>query len=209
MYILNGTPECPRLSNNETYIHHNEIVSVTQDLSLEAVKRAQNSRRVVLLAVKTGALPTAKIARDVFAKERPDATYDTIKVKTMEGMSSTGILEIIEAPKKPEQLKGALVVVKDDILDTALTYNGLRDVLKETYGAQDVLGSFLLRKYGTQLQEVDEENTISGILIADEFVVGWGLDFNGLYRPFNHIVTCHTDEARLGQPKIAQHEIPS
>ena len=72
------------------------------------------------------------------------------------------------------------VLVLDDILDTGLTLKAVKDRLLEVGGATSVKSCVLLSKNKDRSVEVEADYT--GFHIRDEFVVGYGLDFDGRYR---------------------------
>lgn len=67
----------------------------------------------------------------------------------------------------------------DDILDTGRTLKAVKDRLS-AMGASMVNTAVLLSKEKERAEEV-EANYVA-FNIADEFVVGYGLDYKGLYR---------------------------
>ena len=73
----------------------------------------------------------------------------------------------------------ALEVLIDDILDTGRTMKHLVEHLK-TLGTASVRTAVLLRKKGRQ--EVAIEPDFVGFEIPNEFVVGYGLDYDDEYR---------------------------
>ena len=76
-----------------------------------------------------------------------------------------------------ESLRGSHVLIVDDVLDSGRTITRLRTMAEEA-GAASVVVCVLLRK--ETAPEVPCEYV--GFDIPDEFVVGYGLDYNGLYR---------------------------
>ncbi len=76
-------------------------------------------------------------------------------------------------------LAGRDVLLIDDILDTGKTLTRVVARLIDR-GAQSVKVAVLLRKVGRQ--EVPFEPDFVGFTIPDQFVVGYGLDFNDEYR---------------------------
>jgi hypoxanthine phosphoribosyltransferase len=87
--------------------------------------------------------------------------------------------------KQMGDLKGRHVVLLDDILDSGQTIRSVVPILKDL-GAASVRVCVLLRKdrpeaKGTQCDYV-------GFDIPDEFVVGYGLDFDDLYRNLPEVV---------------------
>ncbi len=81
-------------------------------------------------------------------------------------------------------VRGRHVLLLDDILDTGQTLKHLvRHLLGQ--GALSVKICVLLRKTGKQVHAVDVD--FVGFEIPDDFVVGYGLDFNDEYRNLPHI----------------------
>ena len=76
-------------------------------------------------------------------------------------------------------LRGRDVVILDDIFDTGNTMVGLYEALRE-FEPRSVRSAVLLWK--TARSEVDMEPDYYGFKIPDEFVVGYGLDYNDEYR---------------------------
>ncbi len=79
----------------------------------------------------------------------------------------------------PSDLGGAHVLLVDDILDTGRTLALVKAIIAEKEPAS-LRVCVLLRKSGRQ--ESDLEPDYVGFEIPDEFVVGYGLDFDGYYR---------------------------
>jgi hypoxanthine phosphoribosyltransferase len=76
------------------------------------------------------------------------------------------------------------VLLLDDILDTGQTLKHLVQHLHEQ-GALTVKVGVLLRKHGRQLHPVRVD--FVGFEIPDEFVVGYGLDYNDEYRQLPYV----------------------
>jgi hypoxanthine phosphoribosyltransferase len=92
-------------------------------------------------------------------------------------------------------LHGRRVVLVDDILDSGQTIRLVQSVLRQQ-GAASVKTCVLLRKNRPATRDVEIDYV--GFDIPDEFVVGYGLDFDNYYRNLPNIVTLKTDvlEAR-------------
>ncbi|MEZ6127174.1 MAG: hypoxanthine phosphoribosyltransferase [Planctomycetaceae bacterium] len=87
-------------------------------------------------------------------------------------------------------LKGRDVVVLDDIFDTGNTMVGLYEAVRQ-FQPNSVRSAVLLWK--TSRTEVAIEPDYYGFKIPDEFVVGYGLDYNDEYRhlPFIGVMEDH------------------
>jgi hypoxanthine phosphoribosyltransferase len=81
-------------------------------------------------------------------------------------------------------VRGRHVLLLDDILDTGQTLKHLVQHLHDQ-GALTVKVGVLLRKRGRQVHPVRVD--FVGFEIPDEFVVGYGLDFNDEYRQLPYV----------------------
>jgi len=91
------------------------------------------------------------------------------------GTSSTGRVTLPWG--LPEDIEGQQILLIDDILDTGLTLKSLREKLLEA-GANSVKTCVLLRKESAAHLDAD----YVGFDIPDYFVIGYGLDLDGLHR---------------------------
>jgi len=83
-------------------------------------------------------------------------------------------------------LRGRHVLLVDDILDSGGTIRMVRELLAGS-GAASLRTCVLLRKDRPAARDVQVDYV--GFEIPDEFVVGYGLDFNDYYRNLPDIVT--------------------
>ena len=98
------------------------------------------------------------------------------------GTSSSGKVEIIHDIR--EEITEADVLIVDDILDTGRTLAFTKKLLLER-GARSVRSCVLLDKKAHRAIEFEAD--YAGFPIADHFVVGYGLDYDNLYRELPHI----------------------
>lgn len=83
-------------------------------------------------------------------------------------------------------LRGRHVLLIDDILDSGRTIQLIQPMLQE-HGPASVKTCVLLRKDRPSARQVHVDYV--GFEIPDEFVVGYGLDYNDYYRNLPDIVT--------------------
>ena len=86
-------------------------------------------------------------------------------------------------------VRGRHVLLLDDILDTGQTLSRLVQHLL-AQGALSVKVGVLLRKQGRQVHDVRAD--FVGFDIPDEFVVGYGLDYNDEYRQLPYVAVLPT-----------------
>lgn len=95
---------------------------------------------------------------------------------------SSGVVKIIKDLDEP--LEGRNVLVVEDIVDTGRTISYLMELLKGR-GAADVKLCTLLDK--PERRVVDVKADYTGFQIPDEFVVGYGMDYDQRYRNLPYI----------------------
>ncbi len=98
------------------------------------------------------------------------------------GTSSSGQVKIIHDIR--EDIAGSNILLVDDILDTGHTLFSTKKLLIER-GAKSVHTCVLLDKKARRAVEFEADYV--GFSIDDHFVVGYGLDYNNLYRELPHI----------------------
>ena len=81
-------------------------------------------------------------------------------------------------------IKGKNVVVVDDIIDTGTTLKAIVGILKQK-GAKKIKTCVLLDKSSARSVEFDADYV--GVIIPNEFVVGYGLDYGEHYRNLPYI----------------------
>lgn len=96
-------------------------------------------------------------------------------------------------------LAGADVLVLDDIFDTGRTLDGLLKELRAR-GPRSLETAVLLRKTGRQEVALRPDHVV--FEIPDEFVVGYGLDYDGSFRNLPFVGVPDADDlARLAAAK--------
>ena len=98
------------------------------------------------------------------------------------GTRSTGVVRITQDLNQP--IEGQHCLLIEDIVDTGLTMEYLLRMLRLRNPASLRVAS-LLDKPSNRQVEVDIDYV--GFTIPDEFVVGYGLDLQGLYRNLPYI----------------------
>lgn len=112
-----------------------------------------------------------------------DVSLDFIALSTYAtGTTSSGEVRLLK--DLDTALDGKNVLIVEDIVDTGLTLSYLRDILRAR-GPRMLRTACLLNKPSRRKVHVDVEYI--GFTIADEFVVGYGLDYAEQYRHLPYI----------------------
>ena len=106
-----------------------------------------------------------------------------IRVSSYYGMASTGQLEFIVPLQQVVDQRDVIIV--EDIVDTGLTIHQLKAHMR-AHGASSVRVATMLFK-PNKLEYDDAKPDYVGREMTDEFVIGYGLDFDGFVRNLDAI----------------------
>ena len=132
-------------------------------------------RPLLIVGVLKGAVMVmADLAREL----RRDVEMDWMAVSSYgKSTQSSGVVRILK--DLDSELAGRHVLIVEDIVDSGLTLSWLRENL-ESRGPASVEICALLRKPDAAKVQIDAKYV--GFEIANEFVVGYGLDYAERYR---------------------------
>lgn len=135
---------------------------------------------VLLLGVLKGAtIFLSDLARALTV----DATFDFLAVSSYgKGTKSSG--EVRLTKDLDESLQGRNVILVEDILDTGLTMNYLKNMVSSRQ-PRNLRIAVLLDKPSRRVQQVHADYV--GFTIEDVFVVGYGMDYAERYRNLRDI----------------------
>lgn len=145
------------------------------------ITRDYAGKQPVAVCVLRGAIP---FYADLIRRIDLPVTMDTITVSSYGSGTVSGKLKVITDMRT--SVEGRDVLVVDDIIDSGRTSVALIEMLKER-GAKSVRTCALLDKPSRRV--VDIKGDYVGFAIPDEFVVGYGLDWNEKFRNLPHVYT--------------------
>lgn len=162
----------------EPYISHFDLQQRIKELGNE-ISHDYANNRLYLLVVLSGAY---RFAADLSGALQLETEIGFIKLHSYSGTSSTGVIHAQLPPS--EDLKDKHVLIIEDVVDTGNTLEYLMglEVLK---AAKSVKIASLLFK--PDAYKKDYPIHYQGFEIPDHFVVGYGLDYNGLGRNLNDL----------------------
>jgi hypoxanthine phosphoribosyltransferase len=132
-------------------------------------------RELTVITVLNGSLV---FMSDLMRRIQLPLRLDCLSVASYHGKAETSGEVILKQVALPD-VKGRHVLILDDILDSGHTLAAIREKL-ETAHPRSIRVCVLLSKRKQRAREVDADYL--GFEIEDEFVVGYGLDYDGRYR---------------------------
>lgn len=145
------------------------------------ITRDYAGKRPILVGILNGALIfMADLMREI---DLPLEAY-MMAASSYEGYETTGTVEII----KPldASITGRDVILVEDIVDTGITLDCLLESLQAERPASLEVCALLDKK---SRREIEVPIRYVGFEIPDEFVVGYGLDYNQNYRNLPYVAS--------------------
>lgn len=143
-------------------------------------------RSITVVAVLTGSVV---LFADLIRRLSMPQRVGVIQASSYRGGTQAG--ELLIDSKMLIDVQDRDVLLVDDIFDTGATIATLRTELLKM-GAASVATAVLLRKSRTDQHSVGPD--FVAFEIADEFVVGYGLDYLDMYRNLPYIAVLEPDE---------------
>lgn len=163
--------------------------SISSETIQDAIKNMANVMRpdlkgknILFVSVLNGSFMfTSDLMKEL---ELADSEISFLKVSSYQGTNSTGSVKEILGIN--ENLNGRNVVVLEDIIDSGHTIANIVSQLKNKGAAEIKIATLFFKPKAMQ---VDIKPEYIGMELPDTFIVGYGLDYNGLGRNFKDIYT--------------------
>ncbi|UPL49852.1 hypoxanthine phosphoribosyltransferase [Hymenobacter sublimis] len=171
------TPDHISLHNKqfEPYLSAAQLASAIQQVAAR-LNHDYHGQTPLFVAVLNGSF---MFAADLLKEITLPCEVSFIRVASYQGTSSTG--EVKEVLGLTEELAGRHVVILEDIVDTGHTMRMLLDTLAEKQPASLEVATLFLKpeclQYELPIRYV-------GLSIPNDFIVGYGLDYDGLGRNY-------------------------
>ncbi len=160
-------------------ISEQEIIDKAKELGAEITEHYKGGKAPILVALLKGSVPfLAELIKHIDL----DIEYDFMDVSSYEGTESKRDIRIIKDLDR--SITDEKILLVEDIVDTGHTLNAILKLLKNK-GAGDCKVVSLLDK--PSRREVEIEADFTGFVIPNEFVIGFGLDFNEKYRNLPYV----------------------
>jgi hypoxanthine phosphoribosyltransferase len=168
----------------EKYITEAQIQESVEKVA-QAINRDYADKKPVFLSILNGSF---MFTSDLLKRIKPACELSFLKLASYQGTSSTGKVKVLVGLN--ESLEGRDVIIVEDIVDSGHTMVKLIQQVKSHKPASVKVASFLFKpdacKIEVQLDYV-------GMRIPNDFIVGYGLDYDGLGRNYPDIYTVVKD----------------
>lgn len=164
----------------EELISEKEITEKIAEIGKTISEKYAGKKLHLICVLKGGAPFMCELAKRITC----DTTMDFMSVSSYgAGTSSSGVVKIVKDLDEP--LEGKDVLIVEDIIDSGRTLSHLIKLLKQRNPSSIALCTLLDKPDRRVVEDVHVDYV--GFQIPDEFVVGYGLDYDQLYRNLPYI----------------------
>ena len=155
------------------------VAAVAKELGGKITADYKNSNLMLVTVLKGAVVFLADLMRQIDVP----AEIDFMVVSSYgSGVKSSGVVKIVKDLDVP--LAGKDILIVEDILDSGLTLSYIKELL-ESRGPRSIRIATLLDK--PSRRKVDLQADYIGFSVPDEFVIGYGLDYDEKYRNLPYI----------------------
>lgn len=156
-----------------------ETIQKTIDRLAESLNRDLEGKNPLFLVVLNGAFI---FAADLFKRMKTDCQISFVKLSSYVGTESTSVVR--ELIGLDEVLHGRTAVIVEDIIDTGITMAETMSKLRRLEAAEVKLATLLFKPAAFQKNYPID---YIGMEIPNDFIVGYGLDYDGFGRNYPDI----------------------
>lgn len=156
------------------YIPHEKICSIVEEMA-DKMNLELADKNPLFLCILNGSF---MFAAELFKRiDLVETEISFVKLASYEGDHTTG--EVKQLIGLNEDIEGRTVIILEDIVDTGITINNIQDQLEKMNPKEVKIATLLLKPESLQ-KEVQLDYV--GLEIPNDFIVGFGLDYNGYGR---------------------------
>lgn len=159
-------------------INKSRLEKRIEELAKQIEKDYEGKNLVFIGILKGSVMFMTELAKNI----KSNVEMEFMEVSSYEGTESTGNIRINSDIRN--SIKGKDVIIVEDIIDTGRTLTFLIDYLKQKEPNSLKIAT-MLSKPSRRILELNVDYI--GFSINDEFVVGYGLDYNEKYRNLPYI----------------------
>ena len=161
-----------------TYLSEDKIAAAVKKL-VKQISKDHKNEIPIFIGILNGSF---MFVADFVRKYKYNCEVSFVKLASYQGTNSTGKIKQLVGIN--ENLEGRTVIILEDIIDTGNTLQEIYDIFKDKKLKQLKIATLFFKP---DVFKKELPIDYIGISIPDEFIVGYGLDYDGLGRNLSSI----------------------
>ncbi len=166
------------MENFDILINESNLDKRIEELAKEIMRDYKDEDLVFVGVLKGAAVFMIELAKKI----KNSVEFEFIQVESYQGTESTGKIKLKQ--DLIDKIEGRNIIIIEDIVDTGRTLEYLREYIKK-HNPKSVKVCTLLSKPSRRIVELNIDYI--GFSIPDEFVIGFGMDYDQKYRNLPYI----------------------
>lgn len=166
------------MENFDILINESNLDKRIEELAKEFMRDYKDEDLVFVGVLKGAAVFMIELAKKI----KNSVEFEFIQVESYQGTESTGKIKLKQ--DLIDKIEGRNIIIIEDIVDTGRTLEYLREYIKK-HNPKSVKVCTLLSKPSRRIVELNIDYI--GFSIPDEFVIGFGMDYDQKYRNLPYI----------------------
>lgn len=164
----------------EEVLYTNEdIVEACKKIG-EQITKDYSNKTPILIGLLKGSIPfMAELMKHVGCLMETEYMH----VSSYHGVHSTGVVTVLKDVTR--NLEGRHIILVEDIVDSGLTLKEVINLLKDRKAANIEIATLFDKPSGRKTSNLEPK--YKGFLVPGKFIVGFGLDYNELYRNLDYV----------------------
>lgn len=162
----------------DVYLSEAEIQHRVKEMA-DAINKDYQGKKIYFIAILNGSF---MFAADMFKYLNVESEICFIKLASYKGLKSTG--DVATTIGLDEDLHKKHVIILEDIIDTGKTMHYFLPKLIHQQPASLKIAALL---HKAEMTRYDVPIDYTGFVIPNKFVIGYGLDYDGLGRNYKEI----------------------
>lgn len=169
----------------ELYIPYEKIRSIVETMA-DKMNKDLNDKNPLFICILNGSF---MFAAELFKRiDLIETEISFVKLASYDGDKTTGTVKQLIGLN--ENIEGRTVIILEDIVDTGITIENIIEQLKKLNPKEIKIATLLLKPESLQ-KEVQLDYI--GLEIPNDFIVGYGLDYDGYGRNLINIYSVIND----------------
>ena len=179
------TDQARRFKGGEVVFSEKQVTKAVDQLAVRLSARLESLAPTLVCMMNGGLVLSAALLQRLHMPVR----FDYIHLSRYRNEARGGEIEWLVRPRA--SLKGRTVLLVDDICDQGLSLAAAVSEIRATRAKEVVTAVLVQRRGGSTRYSAD----FAALECGEGFLVGWGMDYEGLERNDRAIRKLHLDEA--------------